>query len=102
MAIMKSNDGKDLAVSCDCGCDEGFRIRISELDEESFSILTYTSGRFYTEQNHTVFGAIGKKFKKIWRIFRNKDYCYSEIVMSRKDFKEFKDYINSIGENPNE
>lgn len=28
LAVLKSNDGKDLIVTCECGCDEGLHIRI--------------------------------------------------------------------------
>ena len=96
MAVMKSNDGRDLAVDCGCGCDEGLRIRINEYNEDSYAILTYTSGNFYSEQGHTVWGAIKTKLKKIWRILRNKDYCYSEIIMSKEEFKEFQDYVAKV------
>lgn len=34
--------------------------------------------------------------KKIWAIIRNKDYYYSEICMTRKDFETFREYINEV------
>ena len=94
MAVLRSEDGKVIAVDCSCGCDEGLRIKIKEFDQESYSILTYTSGNFYKEQNFTGWRVFTTKLKKIWRIIRNKDYCYSEIIMTKQDFAEFQKYIN--------
>ena len=95
MAIMKSKDGKNLVVDCDCGCDEGFRIRVKE-DYDSFVFLSYLNGNFYRDQNEKFWRVFCKKCKKIWRIIRNKDYMYSEIIMNKNDFKEFQEYIKNI------
>lgn len=96
MAVMKSKDGNNLIVDCSCGCDEGLRIRMDKFDDETYSILTYTNGNFYRDQNEKFFRTLGKKLKKIWRIIRNKDYYYSEICMTKADFQELKDYLLSI------
>ena len=95
MAVMKSKDGKDLIIDCDCGCDEGLRIRVKR-DNDSYFFLSYTSGNFYKEQGYTVWRVLRLKLKKIWRIIRGKDYCYSEICMSKTDFQEFQAYISNI------
>ena len=95
MAIMKSKDNNNLVVDCDCGCDEGIRIRVGR-DDDSYLIVTYLNGNFYRDQNQSFWRVFCKKCKKIWRIIRSKDYIYSEIIMNKDDFKEFKDYINSI------
>ena len=39
MAVMKSKDGKHLLVDCECGCDEGLRIRINDFDEETYALF---------------------------------------------------------------
>ena len=96
MAIMRSKDGKNLIVDCDCGCDEGLRIRINEFHEDSYAILSYVSGNFYKDQDLSFWQVFKLKCKKIWRILRNKDYCYSEIVISKEDFKELQEYIASV------
>ncbi len=36
--------------------------------------------------------------KKIWAIIRNRDFYYSEVIMRRSDFTDFKNYINDIYE----
>ena len=95
MAIMKSKDGKNLIVDCSCGCDEGLRIRINEFDKDTYAILTYTSGNFYKDQKN--WWCIFKlKCKKIWHIIKGKDYCYSEILISKEEFKELKEYLNEV------
>lgn len=93
---MKSKNGKDLIIDCNCGCDEGLRMRISEYDDDSYCILSYTSGNFYKDQNQTVGQVVSTKAKKIWRVLRNKDYCYSEIIMTKDEFKEFQEYIANL------
>ena len=96
MAIMKSDDGKELVADCSCGCGEGLRIKVNKFDTETYSILSYISSNFYRDQDHSVLSVIGKKLKKIGHVIRGKDYCYSEILMSKQEFEEFKAYINSI------
>ena len=96
MSVMRSEDGKNLIVDCSCGCNDGFRIKIDEYDKDLFALVTYTNGNFYKEQNESFWRVFCKKIKKIWRIIRNKDYCYSEVCMSKEDFKEFQAYVSSI------
>ena len=93
MPIMKSKDGNDLVVDCSCGCDEGLRIRVDKFDQDTFMIVSYINGKFYDGQKQGFFKRLGTKFKKIWRIITNKEYVYSEICMSKQDFKEFKEYL---------
>lgn len=95
-------NGEELVVSCSCECDDGIRIKIDkdvmeDIDWEAYAFLTYQSGNFYREQGG-VFRCFAEKCKKIWKIIRNKDFYYSEICMTRSDFKKFKEYVNSIGE----
>ena len=97
MAVLKSKDGTELLVDCNCGCDDGVRIRI--YNEEGFDFycfMSYTNGNFYKEQDEKIFRIICKKLKKIWAIIRNKDFYYAEVMMNKDEFNEFKEYINSI------
>ena len=36
--------------------------------------------------------------RKIWSIIHNKDYTYSDILLSKEEFNKFKEYINSYGD----
>jgi hypothetical protein len=98
MAVLKSNDNTNLIISCKCGCDEGIRFQIDKDDYDMYNIMTYLNGRFYAEQCETFWQVLCKKLKKICAVIRNKDFYYSEIVMTKDDFVEFKEYVNSIEE----
>ena len=78
----------EMIISCKCGCDDGLRIKI-EKDEEDYCFMTYLSGNWYKEQAGFI-----KKLKKIWAIIRNKDFYYSEIILNKKDWEEYKKWIN--------
>ena len=91
MATLKSSDNNEMIVTCDCNCDEGIRVMIDKSYElyGEYCYLTYISGNFYKEQ-----AGLLDKLKKIWKIIRNKDFYYSEIVMSKEDFDNYKKWIN--------
>lgn len=101
MSILRSKDGEELMVDCNCGCDEGLRIRVNKHSDDLFCVLTYTSGHFSYMQKETVFSVIKTKLKKIWRIITNNDYCYSEICMTRRDVHELSEYFREIDQNEN-
>ena len=61
-----------------------------------YCFTTYTNGNFYREQSDSIFRVIRKKMKKIWAIIRNKDFYYSDVIMTKDDFKEFRSYINRV------
>ena len=92
MATLKSKDGNHLWITCMCGCDEGIRFVIDKDDFDYYCFMTYTNGSFYVEQGR----GWRKKLKKLWAIIRNKDFYYSEVILTKDDFAEFKKYINSI------
>lgn len=97
MAVLKSEDGKELLVDCECGCDEGIRLRIDpDLVFDSFCFMSYTSGNFYRDQCENFWDIFCKKLRKIIAIIRNEDYYYSEITMTKEDFERFKEYINKF------
>ena len=95
MSVLKSEDGKDLMVSCSCGCDNGVHINIKK-DNGEYAWVTYMNGNWYRDQNKRILYIVRDKLKKIWAIIRSKDFYYSEIYMTRKDFKTFREYINGV------
>lgn len=103
MSILKSQDGKELLVTCSCGCDSGVSIRVeqdcwdpSRPQDDTFVYHTILSGNWYKDQYQTIRAVLWNKMKKIWAVIRNKDYYYSEICMTRKDFETFREYINEF------
>lgn len=97
MSILKSDDGKDLIVSCNCGCDNGIHINF-KMDDDVYAWVTYMNGNWYRDQNKKILYILRDKLRKIWAIIRSKDFYYSEVLMTRKDFETFKEYINEVGE----
>ena len=98
MAVFKTKDEKELVVTCKCGCCDGFHMVIDDDDKDAgiYTFMSYINGNFYSEQKNGVFSVIGRKLKKILAIICNKDYYYSEIVMSKADFEEFKEWVNKF------
>lgn len=95
MAVMISEDKKDLIVTCECDCDEGIHLHINHEDEDCYGYQCFTNGNFYRDQ-YGILGTLKNKLKKIWAIIRNKDYYYSDIVMNKEDFEQFKRWINQF------
>lgn len=95
MAVFKTTDETELIVSCNCGCENGIHLRIDKDDEKWYTIMTYTNGNFYRDQTN-VFHTFKNKLKKIWAIIRNKDYYYSDVIMSKEEYQELKAYLNKF------
>ena len=103
MSVMISDDKKELVVTCKCGCQDTIHIKVDDEDKDAdyYAIQTILSGNWYRDQDDTVIRCIRRKLKKIWAIIRNKDYYYSDVLMSREDFRKYKEYINQFQENKN-
>ena len=93
MAILTSTDNKELIVTCNCGCEDSIHIKVENISDDYFSFISYMNGNFYTDQ-HSSFTTLKNKIKKIWSIIRNKDYYYSDIVLTKKEFEDFKHFLN--------
>lgn len=97
MAVLKSKDDKELVITCDCGCDNGIHFKVDRDDEtDMYCIMAFMNGNFYRDQNEKILSVIMKKLKKIWAIVRNKDYYYSDIIVNKQEYEEFKEYINKF------
>jgi hypothetical protein len=96
MAALKNKDGTELYIDCNCGCDAGIRFKVDKEDCDYYCFMTYTNGNFYREQGETTWRVFYKKLEKILAIIRNKDFYYSDIIMTKDEFNEFREYINSI------
>ena len=95
MAVMISEDKKDLIVTCKCGCGAVHLTIDTEDDADYYAYQCFMKSNFYDEQ-YGMFGRLMDKLKKIWKIIRNKDYYYSDVVMNKQDFEQFKEYINQF------
>ena len=97
MSVMISNGKDEMVTSCDCGCDNGVHIKIEKDSEDSFCFISYMNGNFYRDQGGA-FRQLYYKMKKIWAVIRNRDFHYSEVIMRKSDFAEFKNYIDDVYE----
>ena len=65
-------------------------------DSDIMFYLCYMKNNFDTEYDMNPWRAFKIKMKKIWFIIRGKDYCYSDTVMTKADFEEFKQFVNQF------
>lgn len=97
MAVMKSKNGNDLVVDCNCGCGNGIRIRVDKDDvTDEYFLVSYITDNFNSASGDKIRYVILRKIKKIVSIIKNRDYLHSDIGMTKEEFEEFRDYINSI------
>jgi len=96
MAVLLSKDKKELIVSCSCGCEDSFHLTINCDDDTDYAFMSYMNGNFYRDQNTSFFHNLRIKLRRILCILFNKDYYYSDVRISKKEFELFKEYVNSI------
>lgn len=96
MSVLMNKDKTELVITCNCGCNEAAHLIIDKEDPDYYAIACFMSGNWYRDQDDTILRVIGRKLKKILAVIRNKDYYYAEIIMNKDDFKQFKDYVDSI------
>lgn len=96
MSVLMTKDKKELIVTCKCGCKESFHIEVDDIDKDSdmYAVLSFMKGNFYADSNYNFWEIVKIKVQRIWRILRNKDYYYSETIMTKADFDAFKEYMN--------
>lgn len=95
MSVLFSEDKAEMIVTCRCGCCEAAHIKINHDEYDDYAIWTYMNGNFYKEQ-YGAFRVLREKLKKIWAIIRNKDYYYSDVIMNKEQFEQFKEFINKV------
>lgn len=80
MSVLKTEDGRELILTCRCGCDDGIHFKIDK-DFEDYMYMTYTNGNFYRDQDNGFFRTLYNKLRKIFAIIFNKI-----IIMQRRYF----------------
>lgn len=97
MSLLMTKDKKEIIVTCTCGCHNSFHIIIDTEDGEDYAFMCFMKGNWYTEyERSSPWSALKLKLKKVWYVLRGKDYYYSDTIMSREDFEEFKRYVNQF------
>lgn len=94
MAVLKNHDGTEIFIDCDCGCLDSMRLTVNK-DEGTYG---YCALMMFMEgcKKDSIWRIFLKKLEKIWAIIRNKDYYYFDILMTKKDYELFKEYINKF------
>lgn len=93
--VYKNLKGQSLIVNCNCGCGKGIEFRVNK-DEDDYASLSLISSDWYANQL-SGWDIFKEKIKKIWFILRGKDYYYSEIILNKDEWEEFKKIINEVG-----
>ena len=94
MSVLKTKDNKEMIISCKRGCENAIHFKIDREDCDMYCITTFTNSNCYRDQNDTILRVLERKIKKIISIIRNKDYVYSDLILTKEDFEEFKKYVN--------
>lgn len=96
MSLLMSEDKKEIIITCNCHCGEGFHIIVDDEDDEYYGYLCFLKNNCDTEYDISPWRAFKIKMKKIWCILCNKDYYYSDTLMTKKEFDTLKEYINQF------
>lgn len=92
-----TKDKQELIVTCNCGCEEAFHLKVNRDEEDDFySVLYFMKSNFDTEYAISPWRAFKIKMRKIWCILRNKDYYYSDVILTKADFAELKRYLGQF------
>lgn len=96
--IFLNEDKTELIATCNCGCDNSIHIRLDDdfkrdYDADEFAFMTYMKG---DDTMGYKGGKLYHKFRKLWYILRGKDYCYSDVIMTKNDVEQLRDYLSSV------
>lgn len=95
MSVLINKQKDEVILTCKCGCDDAVHIKVIH-DDLGYAFLTFMNGSFYRDQCSGL-DLLKRKVRKIWAILVNRDYYYSEIILSESDFEEFRKYISEVG-----
>lgn len=79
---------------CKCGCGNGVILKADD-DEDWGVSLQLVSDNFYTNQK-SIYSTIKEKWKRIWNVLRNKEYCYFDILIEPGELEEFKKFVMKL------
>lgn len=96
-----NNSVKDFVVTCNCGCQEGMEFRFvkENIKDNNYQeyYIEFCTSKWDTEQDHGL-NRFVYVLKKIWSIIRGKDFYYSEIILTPKQWQQFRKCINGVDE----
>lgn len=86
-------DNNKNVIFCKCGCGDGVVLKVDKYENELS--LQFVSDVFYFFQNKGKM-SIKEKLKRIWYIVIGKEYCYFDILISKEELQEFKDFVSKL------
>lgn len=89
--VYTNKNSNDFVVTCKCSCGEALEFRFDH--DEEYVWISVMVGGWYANQD-SFFLRLKEKWKRIWTILRGKEYCYSEILMTKEDYEQFRTAVN--------
>ena len=91
--IYTNKEKDELVVNCDCGCGSGLHWKASKWgDEDTQYFVSLTENSWYAKQT----GRIKPYFKRLWKALRGKEYCLTELVLTKDDIAEFDEFLHRL------
>lgn len=88
-------DGVYINTICECGCGNGFLVRINVEDEERYVTISTTSSGFMSKQGG-ICESIKNRIKSAWFMLRGKEYYLHDVVITKKEWSKFLSAINTV------
>lgn len=96
--VYKTENCNSLIVNCSCRCGDGLEFTISNFNNVAEVWMTQTTYSWNTE-NTTFWNRFKLKLKRLWSVLCNREYYYTEIILSKDDFSTFVEYVNEMHDN---
>lgn len=90
---MKDN----ISVFCNCGCDDGFRIRFrfeGDDDLEYVYMNTITSG--FAAHQTSFLRRMTRRIRAAWFMLRGKEFYLHDIVLTKEQWNDFVKAVNEV------
>lgn len=91
--IYTTKENNELFVTCDCGCGSGLLWKAMNCDNEGEQyFVSLTESSWYAKQN----GCIRPYFKRLMRALCGKEYCLTELVMTKAEVAELSKFLHQL------
>ena len=85
MSVFKTEDGKELIITCTCGCGSGIEIRTSDKDWKDFGIYSEILPLKKSAEYDTTGMCIGNSFADIRNIVKGETVCRHGVCIGQDD-----------------
>ena len=94
--IYTAKENNELIITCNCGCGSGLlwkAVKFDDKDEQYF--LSFIENSWFAKQT----GLIRPYFKRLWKALRGKEYCLTELVMTKTEITELSQFLHELTQN---